>query len=281
MRLRSPGDIDGAIDSLNQMSNQLYTTRSGTVVDRREGWFRWWDIADRQLRSRFADGDLAASLYRTRAEIAATGLDSRPLDVIDHETDIWISRFEQLIAELKGLKVFTARPGQIIVPDTSAFIEGVYFDQFGWDSLDGAIPGELARLVIPILLIDELDDKKRDRNLRVSRRARSVLRRQWELRGASPAEPAPIPGQAATIEIFLDDPWNIPLPKNDSEIVQQALTIRDITDHDVLLAAGDYGMMDGASAVGLKAALVPRPENTRKHHLARTEASGGFRSWCA
>jgi hypothetical protein len=88
MRLRSPGDIDGAIDSLNQMSNQLYTTRSGTVVDRREGWFRWWDIADRQLRSRFADGDLAASLYRTRAEIAATGLDSRPLDVIDHETDI-------------------------------------------------------------------------------------------------------------------------------------------------------------------------------------------------
>ena len=100
-----------------------------------------------------------------------------------------------------------------------------------------------------------------DRNLRVSRRARSVLRRQWELRAASPAEPAPIPGRNATIEIFTDDPWNVPLPKNDSEILEQALAFRDNTGRDVLLAAGDYGMMDRASAVGLKAALIPRPEN--------------------
>lgn len=261
MRLRNPGDIDGAIDAVNLISNQLYNTRSGTVVGRREEWLRWWDIADRQLRSRFADGDIAASLYRSRAEIAATSLDTRPLDVIDRETEIWISRFEQFTADLNDLKLFTARPGQIIVPDTSAFIEGVYFDQFAWDTLDGAAAGELARLVVPILVIDELDDKKRDRNLRVSRRARSVLRRQWELRAASPADPAPIPGRNATIEVFLDDPWNVPLPKNDSEIVQQTLAIRDITGRHVLLATGDYGMMDRASAAGLKAALIPRPEN--------------------
>lgn len=261
MRLRSPGDIDGAIDAVNLISNQLYNTRSGTAASRRDEWLRWWDTADRQLRSRFAEGNIAAGLYRSRTEIAATGLDGRPLDLIDRETDIWIGRFEQLLGDLKALKLFSAWPGQIIVPDTSAFIEGIYFDQFEWDTLDGAVQGELARLVVPILVIDELDDKKRDRNLRVSRRARSVLRRQWELRAASPAKPAPIPGRNATIEIFLDDPWNVPLPKNDSEVIHQALAIRDITGRDALLAAGDYGMMDRAVAVGLRAALIPRPES--------------------
>jgi hypothetical protein len=51
MRLRSPGDIDGAIDAANMISNQLYNTRSGTAASRRDEWPRWRDIADRQLRS--------------------------------------------------------------------------------------------------------------------------------------------------------------------------------------------------------------------------------------
>jgi hypothetical protein len=61
---------------------------------------------------------------------------------IDRETDIGISRFEQLIADLKRPKLFCAWPGQIIVPDTSALIESVYIDQFEWDTLDGGTPGQ-------------------------------------------------------------------------------------------------------------------------------------------
>ena len=83
---------------------------------------------------------------------------------------------------LQALKIFIAQPGQIVVSDTSAFIEGEYFDQFDWHSLDGVAQGQPVRVIIPILVIEELDAKKTDRNGRVSGRARSVLRRLWEQR---------------------------------------------------------------------------------------------------
>jgi hypothetical protein len=256
MRLREPGSVDHAIEALTIVMNQLYDCRSGTALEVLENWLRWWEIADAQLRSLFTDSDAVISLYQTRLEITRAGHDTR---FVQRETNVWIARFEEMISGLQALKAFTARPGQIVVPDTSAFIEGMYFDQFSWHSLEGVAQGEPVRLIIPVLVIEELDAKKRDRNGRVSGRARSVLRQLWELHGGDPTQPAALPGRATTAEVFLDDAWHVRRPVNDDEVVERAVTIREITGRSTLLVSGDYKMLYRAAAASLGATLMPRP----------------------
>jgi hypothetical protein len=256
MRLREPGSVDHAIQTLTTVMYQLYDCRAGSATEVLDKWLRWWEIADAQLRSLFTDSNAVTSLYQTRLEMARNGGDAR---FAQRETNVWIARFEEMIGGLQALRVFIAPPGQIIVSDTSAFIEGEYFDQFDWHSFERVAQNQSARLIIPILVVEELDVKKTDRNSRVSSRARSVLRRLWELHRGDPAQPADIPGRAATVEVFLDDAWHIRRPVNDDEIVQRAVAVKEITGQDVLLVSGDYKMLYRATAAGIEAALMPRP----------------------
>ncbi|HEX9516367.1 MAG TPA: PIN domain-containing protein [Streptosporangiaceae bacterium] len=97
-------------------------------------------------------------------------------------------------------------------------------------------------LIIPILVIQELDGLKQDRR-RAGERARYVLRRLWELGGRAPAQAAAMPATppgSATIEVWLDDPWHVRRPVNDEEIVERAKTLAEMTGREVVLAAGDY-----------------------------------------
>jgi hypothetical protein len=66
-----------------------------------------------------------------------------------------MERFEQAISELGALKPFIEMPGKIVVPDTSAFIEGVHFTDLDWQALVSAAKAEAVRLVVPILVIED------------------------------------------------------------------------------------------------------------------------------
>jgi len=54
--------------------------------------------------------------------------------------------------------------------------------------------------------------------------------------------------------------WHVRRPVNDTEIIERALYIGEITGGDVILAAADYSMLYQASSAGLRTALVDRPE---------------------
>ncbi len=148
-----------------------------------------------------------------------------------------------------------------MVPDTSAFIEGTYFTDLAWQAIAGVTDTELVRLVVPILVVEELDDHKQGRGDRVPRRARSVLRRLWELNAGGTAQTAVIPGRPVTVEVFGDGQWHVRMPVNDDEIIERAAAIGEITGRDVVLAAADYAMLYRAAAAGLWAALVPRSDD--------------------
>jgi hypothetical protein len=165
------------------------------------------------------------------------------LVLLNRETDFWEEQLGQVIAELKTLKPFIERPGVIVVPDTSAFLEGEYFTDLDWQALAGA-GKDPVRLVVPVLVIEELDVLKRGRD-RQRDRAVSTLRRLWELGGSHPERIARIPGRAVTVEVFLDGAWHMRRPVNDDEIVDRALAIGETTGREVLLAAGDYRMLYG------------------------------------
>jgi hypothetical protein len=60
---------------------------------------------------------------------------TRPREFLDRSIDIWQTRLVDARARLEALRPFIERPGQIIVIDTSAFIEGEYFTDFNWRRL--------------------------------------------------------------------------------------------------------------------------------------------------
>jgi len=267
MRLRQPGlrGATHAIETIKMVRGQLEGTRNAfDPASGRNEWLKWWEnMADPQLRNLFADTDLAGTLFLAQAEIRNLDLTTRPAGLINHLTDVWLARLDEVTGWLRDLLAFMGIPGRIVVPDTSAFIEGAYFDTFDWHSLAAVSSAEPVRLIVPILVIGELDDLKRDRNPRVNGRARSVLRRLWELHDADPARPASLPGKrATTIEVFLDEPWHLRRPVNDEEITERARMIAEITSQEVILAACDHSMLYcGAAGTGLRPVLMPRPSD--------------------
>jgi hypothetical protein len=262
MRLRH--GIDVTIEKLAYLSGELGNCRAAvSPSDKRYRWLRWWSEADRHLRSLFVDGDVASSLYVSSERVRSLDMANAALPggFLNREIDAWVERFEQLIGELKALKPFIERPGQIVVPDTSVFLEGAYFTEMNWQAVAGVGAGDLVRLVIPILVMQELDEHKRGRD-RVQSRARSVLHRLWELHGGNASNAAALPGsRPVTVEVLTDDSWHTRRPVNDNEIIERSIAVSEVTGRDVILAAADYSMLYQASAAGLKTALVARPES--------------------
>lgn len=153
------------------------------------------------------------------------------------------------------------RPGRPVVLDTSALMEGMPFATFEWHSLDPSLATVPVRLIVPILVIEELDDLLHDRSADRRQKARTATRSLWDLHKTEPTQPAALPGQPnVTIEVLLDGDWHQRRPNNDAEIVDQALMMRDLTGKNVLLAACDLRMVYRASAVSLPAVLVPRAD---------------------
>jgi hypothetical protein len=91
----------------------------------------------------------------------------------------------------RELKPFIERPELIMIPDTSAFLEGEYFTDSDWQALIGAGTQPM-RLIVPMLVIEELDAHKRGWD-RQPDRVLSTLRRLWELGGSGPGLVAQIP----------------------------------------------------------------------------------------
>jgi hypothetical protein len=258
MRLRLHVDYTEGV--LRDLLDKLHDCRSGNdAQDVRDRWLRWWSEADAQLQNLFADGDVAASLYVSQTKVRDVNLEMMPYGILNHEIDVWIDRFTEMVDELVALTPFIERPGLIVVPDTSAFVEGVYFTELNWQELANIDPRKQVRLVVPVLVVEELDELKRGRD-HARDRARSVLRRLWEL-NSDGKQAAVIPGsRPVTVEVLADDSWHVRRPVNDNEIIERALYTSEITGRDVILAAGDFSMLYQASSAGLKTALVDRPD---------------------
>jgi hypothetical protein len=256
MRLRRP--VQDTIDTLTRLKSQLQGVHGNNEQDVHDAWIRWWDEADTQLRHLFPDGDLAAELYVSAERVRASLNNRLPRFTINRETAVWVARFDDLIVELTALAPFIQRPGTIVVPDTSVFLEATYFTELAWHEVAGVASGELVRIVVPLLVIDELDVHKRGRD-KVRDRARSVLRRMWDL-GAFGGSAGMLPGRCATVEVFSDAAWHTRLPDNDAEIIDRAAAIGEITGCQVIMAASDYGMLNRALVAGLKARFVPHEQ---------------------
>jgi hypothetical protein len=264
MRLRNPGTIDQAIQAVNSLRSYLSSARGGGTVLPIEDPFLTWidDQARPQFESLFAPTeDLLAELEVSHNRINnAPKSNVRRLNaMLSRELMAWDRRLGDLIVELSGQKRIAGRPGEPIVLDTSVLMEGQPLMSFDWHSLDPSLVSKPVRLVVPILVVEELDDLLHDRQAERRQKARTATRTLLELHETRPTEPAVLPGQPdVTIEVLLDGDWHERRPNNDAEIIDQALAFHELTGKPVLLATCDLRMMYRAGAVSLTAVQVPR-----------------------
>ena len=73
--------------------------------DVRDRWLRWWSEADEQLRILFADGDVVASLYVSQARVRDVNLGTMPYGLLNHEIEVWLERFTEMVDELVALNL--------------------------------------------------------------------------------------------------------------------------------------------------------------------------------
>jgi PIN domain len=139
-------------------------------------------------------------------------------------------------------------------------MEGVFFTEFDWHGLESSLKGGPVRLVVLSVVTEELDELKRRPGEKQKAQARKVLTTLWSLHRTSPSKRASLPQASdVTIEVMLDGGWHQRMPNNDGEIIDQAVSLRELSGQPVILAAADYTQLYRAAPAGLTAVLMPRP----------------------
>ncbi len=163
-----------------------------------------------------------------------------------------------------------SREGTFVVPDTSFYIryptklENAVEEDDLFRHLD--IPPFLPiHLLVPILVVDELDGLKQSGNKDVRWRAGYTLA-VLDDRLKDPTHPGKLRTEdtirqsgsqgfreAVSIEILFDPPGHTRLPIHDDEIIDRALAAQVLAGSDLAVITYDTGQSMRARAVGLKA----------------------------
>jgi hypothetical protein len=131
MRLRNPGGAEKALETVRKVRNEL-----GNADGRKDAFLSWCDHwASPQLGNRFQATD---ELFAEIAEcchrlVLLPGMPAGQLNgLMQRECRAWDGRLERLEADLAELIRFLGRAGRVVVLDTSALMEGVFFTEFDW-----------------------------------------------------------------------------------------------------------------------------------------------------
>jgi hypothetical protein len=185
-----------------------------------------------------------------------------------------VDAFAEAVKDLEHQIGRWAQLGEFTVADTSFFIEHP-------DKLEDAdfrpllnTGADPVRLLVPIVVVDELDGLKKSKTTRERWRARYTLAVIDRVL-ASPAEPGllnpeslpaaspgSVPRGAVTLELVFDPPGHVRLPINDDEIIDRALAIQPLAARNITLLTYDTGQGTRARNAGLKAVRLTSPPDS-------------------
>jgi len=272
-----PG-IDGkrVRDLLFQIRNDLANVRSSfsIPVDRYNAYIRWANEAARKLRGQLSPADLDR-LVLTRRYWLLQSIPSPIVEpvgqLVDTEVDDRAATLDDTMRELDRQIERWSREGTLVVADTSVYVTHPdKLEEMDFASLLGP-GGDLIRVLVPIIVVDELDGLKRvkDRDLRwragytlgvldrvlVSPLEAAVLRPP----GSSLPNSADPSAREITIELVFDPPGHVRLPINDDEIIDRTLAIEALAARKVTLLTYDTGQATRARAAGLTVLRLQQP----------------------
>jgi hypothetical protein len=165
MLLNEHASPAAVISGLDDMIRRLQQISGGWA--RPDAWARVQnsylqlvETLEQSLRSWFEDDDgaetrLYGEHYKLIRDMTATT--PRPAPLINDEVTRQVRVLERLKAKVQALEALRARDGQLAVLDTNTLMHYQRPDEIPWAEVLGA---PTVRIILPICVIDELDNKK-------------------------------------------------------------------------------------------------------------------------
>jgi hypothetical protein len=269
----------------------------GTASDRLLAYLQWVNASVRMLSSRITPADVDRLVLTRGYErlLAAAGSLSSDVPAVQRVlsgmlTEELRQRAQALGDAIRGLEGTVARwPGSealFTIPDTSVYIE--HEDKL--EALDFAalLPGwkdKTVRVIVPLIILDELDGLKRSGDARRRWRAGytlAVMERAFE----SPAypgllrQPSRDPERGGVIlDLLFDPPGHSRLPIADDEIIDRARAAQALAGTTVTLLTFDTSQAARARNADLRVKKLTveigdEPADTRGRR-ARQSADAG------
>jgi rRNA-processing protein FCF1 len=290
MRLRHGVTVEQAVQELGEIIQDSQPQNAGAPPDLRvklNSYLNWVYGAQARLRLSFADSELEDSLLaRAYWHVSMASIPPSPElgRLIDEELvfqaghpgvpDDRGGRFGEAADRLRSLRRLADRAGRICVPDTNALLHYTRLDQLPWPERLGQ---PVVRLVVPLAVIDELDNKKYARREEFQQRARELLALIDRYETAAPDAYAQV-RQGVTFEILPDEPGHSRAVSTDEEILERCEFLAQVTGTPVTLVTGDSGVRINARARGIEVVklgdedLLPRFRAPQQDSAAQPEA---------
>lgn len=284
----SPGvNLDNLIHDLRSVRSAASGVRSGSgttaqvyVLD----YLDWAGQAARTLSYQISEGDLRTLVLTPRYEalLSSFGTIGHPSreaqrvvrDVVRLELEQRLKDFDAAIKTLESYKDRWSNLGDMVVLDTNFYVEhpAELIDTNLAQVTATTTPGWWVHVLVPLLVVDELDRLKRHGDTKT--RARAALKMLDEVfKRVSEEQPVGVlrPAEDAvkadgslglgpiTMELLFDPPEHERLPDNDAEIVDRALAVQTLAGRDVTMVTYDKSMSFRARHQGLKDLWLPHP----------------------
>lgn len=258
-----PLNAEGRLrDVATQGRNIAGGSAGESVAIHQNSYLAWVGTTESQLRNIFIDPTNWEHLYGERHwQIYGLGEDSpRAIEMINKELNLQADWLDGLADYLKELvDRVRAAPGQITVLDTNVLLHFMPPDQVDWAQVVGV---SQVRLVLPLRVVEELDEKKytaRDDLADRTRRLLSQLRAQLAPTAGGPTELR----SNVTIEVPVDDEQRRRTLDSDQEILD---TCRELQSGggSVVLVTDDAGMTLRAAAQATAVIAMPETYLRRK-----------------
>jgi hypothetical protein len=215
--------------------------------------------ADTVLSRFFEDDDGAsAGLFSERYKLirAMDAQTPRPMPLVEGEVDRQMTVLTSLITSLEAVKQLQERTGTTVILDTNCLMHFQRLDTVPWREVLGI--EEDVRIVLPVMVIDELDNKKYTGSDTMAGRASKAIKM---LRAYSkdlrPGCAAALPDGNTTLEVWLDEPGHQRKTNPDAELFDRAVLLQRVLGQPVTIVSGDFGMQLRAEGHGLQQTQMP------------------------
>jgi rRNA-processing protein FCF1 len=266
VRLAAGATVDKAIMELRDLeANSRNLPNPGHPVDFRESYVRWAKDTEMRLRTVLARADAQSFFENPRhRDICSMTIGNQLSTLIYAELEAKTLDFGDLARSLEeARKRMSEGPGYPTVIDTNVLLHCQRPDYINWT---GVVDDEV-RIIIPLRVLEEVNDKKHSTNRKLADRARSVL--PW-LEKQFDTTNGPVRIRAmTTIEVLLADTPRYYPADADEEILAVCRDVRDLAGR-VKLVTGDPPMRMRARAEQLD--VISVPDSWRPKVLAPNES---------
>jgi rRNA-processing protein FCF1 len=264
------GDVSNIIPHIGSASFDQLMTPAVLAYE------RWTESAQRELRTIFRDGPI---VDRPRAEkywiiIGSAPALARTASMIRTELPELRSYFFQVANDLRITKARFSQTSRWVL-DTNDLLHYYRLDTVPWVT----IYGKNVHIMLPQVVIDEIDSKSYDAGPSIQRRARGVYRMLELLLEQADGDGRIALKDGAPFEILFDTPGEPRLPNNDDEIIARAVELQQVVHPGIVtIVSRDIGMRTRALAHGLRVSKIPDKYLIREDQLSTADLNAALTS---